>query len=137
MEFWKDKSKNQLDPELFSAKAEELAKEINADRQHSRGKAVNKPTQIRNFYEEVLRFDNMLKTKPDDFDNILPYLKMINAKVAYAVGRELVTIKFKNFITSSLNQVKDKADFDAFAGLFEAFMGYYKFHYESSQGGRR
>jgi CRISPR-associated protein Csm2 len=137
MEFWKDKSKNQLDPELFSAKAEELAKEINADRQRSRGKAINKPTQIRNFYEEVLRFDSMLKTKPEDFDNILPYLKMINAKVAYAVGRELVTNKFKDFITSSLNQVKDKADFDAFAGLFEAFMGYYKFHYEISQGGRR
>ena len=137
MEFWKDKSKNQLDPELFSAKAEELAKEINADRQRSRGKAINKPTQIRNFYEEVLRFDSMLKTKPEDFDNVLPYLKMINAKVAYAVGRELVTNKFKDFITSSLNQVKDKADFDAFAGLFEAFMGYYKFHYEISQGGRR
>ena len=142
MEFWKDKSRNQLDPELFSKKAEEIAKEINAERLQSRGKA-NKPTQIRNFYEEVLRFDSMLKTSPGEFDNILPYLKMINAKVAYAVGRDLVTSKFKDFISNSLKQVKDKEDFNAFAGLFEAFMGYYKFYCEKkeqrqfSQGGRR
>ena len=101
MEFWKDKSRNQLDPELFSTKAEEIAKEINAERLQSRGKA-NKPTQIRNFYEEVLRFDSMLKTSPGEFDNMLPYLKMINAKVAYAVGRDLVTSKFKDFISNSL-----------------------------------
>lgn len=141
MEFWKDKSKKQLDPELFSAKAEELAIKINAEQKQSRGKA-NKPTQIRNFYEEVLRFDSMLKTSSDEFDNMLPYLKMINAKVAYAVGRDLVTNGFKDFISTSLNQVRDKDDFVAFAGLFEAFMGYYKFYYEKeqrpfSQGGRR
>lgn len=141
MEFWNDKNKNQLDPELFSTKAEELAKEINAERLENRGR-VNKPTQLRNFYEEVLRFDSMLKTKPEDFDNILPYLKMINAKVAYAVGRDLVSKGFKDFISSSLNQIKDKEDFDAFAGLFEAFMGYYKFYCEKeqrqfTQGGRR
>lgn len=140
MEFWKDKSRDQLDPELFSAKAEKLAKEINGEQQRSKG--ANKPTQIRKFYEEVLRFDGMLKTNPNDFDNILPYLKMINAKVAYAVGRDLVTKGFKDFISTSLNQVKDKADFDAFAGLFEAFMGYYKFYVEKgesqfAQGGRR
>lgn len=133
MEFWKDKSKNQLDPELFSAKAEELAKEINADRQNTKNKEVNKSTQIRNFYEEVLRFDSMLKTKPDDFDNTLPYLKMINAKVAYATGRGLVTNSFKKFISNSLKQVNDKEDFEAFAGLFEAFMGYYKYY---EKGGR-
>lgn len=141
MEFWKDKSKKLLDPELYSTRAEELAKVIYGEQQQSRGKA-NKPTQIRKFYEEVLRFDSMLKTKPEDFDSILPYLKMINAKVAYAVGRDLVSRGFKDFISTSLNQVKDKEDFDAFAGLFEAFMGYYKFYAEKgerqfTQGGRR
>lgn len=139
--FWKDKSKKQIDAELFSDKANKLAEDIYKEQQQSRGKA-NKPTQIRKFYDEVLRFDSMLKTNPTDFDNILPYLKMLNAKVAYAMGRDLVSKGFKDFISTSLNQIKDKDDFDAFAGLFEAFMGYYKFYDEKgetlfSQGGRR
>lgn len=139
--FWKDKSKKQIDAELFSDKANKLAEDIYKEQQQSRGKA-NKPTQIRKFYDEVLRFDSMLKTNPADFDNILPYLKMLNAKVAYAMGRDLVSKGFKDFISTSLNQIKDKDDFDAFAGLFEAFMGYYKFYDEKgetlfSQGGRR
>ena len=72
----------------------------------------------------VLRFQGILKINPTEFDNILPYLKMLNAKAAYAMGRDLVSKGFKDFISNSLNQVKDKDDFDAFAGLFEAFIGY-------------
>lgn len=141
IKFWRDKSKKQIDTELFSDKANKLAEDIYKEQQQSRGKA-NKPTQIRKFYDEVLRFDSMLKTNPADFENILPYLKMLNAKAAYAMGRDLVSKGFKDFISTSLNQIKDKDDFDAFAGLFEAFMGYYKFYDEKgetllNQGGRR
>lgn len=140
MEFWKDKNKKQLDSELFSARAEDWAKKIHGEQGRGRGK--NKPAQIRKFYEEVLRFDGMLKTNPGDFDNILPYLKMINAKVAYAMGRDLISTSFKDFISNSLKQVKDRDDFNVFKSLFEAFIGYYKFYDEKgerqfSQGGRR
>ncbi|MCF6149115.1 MAG: type III-A CRISPR-associated protein Csm2 [Candidatus Kuenenia sp.] len=139
--FWKDKGRRLIDPDLFSGRADELAKEIYTEQKQSRGKA-NKPSQIRKFYDEVIRFDSMLKTNPADFENILPYLKMLNAKAAYAMGRDLVSKGFKDFIATSLNQVKDKNDFDAFAGLFEAFIGYYKFYDKkgetvSTQGGRR
>ncbi|MBI4378135.1 MAG: type III-A CRISPR-associated protein Csm2 [Nitrospinae bacterium] len=138
VKFWKDKAKKQIDSELFSSKAEVLAKEIFNEGNNK----TNKPTQIRKFYDEVLRFDSMLKTNPAVFENILPYLKMLNAKAAYSMGRDLVSKGFKEFISASLNQIKDKDDFDAFAGLFEAFMGYYKFYDEkgerqSFQGGRR
>lgn len=138
VKFWKDKTKKQLDPDLFSSKAEGLAQKI----YYEGNNKTNKPTQIRKFYDEVLRFDSMLKTNPKEFDNILPYLKMLNAKAAYAMGRDLVSKGFKDFISTSLNQIKDKDDFDAFAGLFEAFVGYYKFYDEkgerqTSQGGRR
>ena len=140
VQLWKDPSKKLLDPDLFSEKAEELAKEIYKEQKENRGKA-NKPSQIRKFYDEVLRFDSMLKINPAEFENILPYLKMLNAKAAYAMGRDLVSKGFKDFISGSLNQIKDKDDFDAFAGLFEAFMGYYKFYDEKgeslSQGERR
>lgn len=138
VKFWKDKDRKLIDPDLFSGKADTLAKNIYDEARNK----LNKPTQIRKFYDEVLRFDSMLKTNPADFENILPYLKMLNAKAAYAMGRDLVSKGFKDFISNSLNQIKDKDDFDAFASLFEAFMGYYKFYDEKgetliTQGGRR
>ncbi|MEP9412476.1 MAG: type III-A CRISPR-associated protein Csm2 [Candidatus Brocadia sp.] len=139
IKFWKDKDRKLIDTDLFSIKADTLAKKIYDE---ARNNKLNKPTQIRKFYDEVLRFDSMLKTNPADFENILPYLKMLNAKAAYAMGRDLVSKGFKDFISNSLNQIKDKDDFDAFASLFEAFMGYYKFYDEKGesllqQGGRR
>ena len=139
--FWKDKVRKLIDPDLFSSKAEKLAEEIYREQKESKGKA-NKPSQIRKFYDEVLRFDTDLKTNPAEFENMLPYIKMLNAKAAYAMGRDLVSKGFKDFISASLNQIKDKDDFDAFAGLFEAFMGYYKYYDEKgetlfTQGGRR
>ncbi len=135
--FWKDKGKKQIDPDLFSAKADAIAKIIYDERSNK----MNKPTQIRKFYDEVLRFDSILKVNPAEFENLLPYLKMLNAKAAYAMGRDLVSKGFKDFISSSLRQIDDKDDFNAFSGLFEAFMGYYKFYDEKgeilSAGGRR
>ncbi len=127
IKFWKDKSKKLLEPELFSLIAEDWAKNV----KDSNGKdRKNKPTQIRKFYDEVIRFNSIVETNPDEFDNILPYLKMLNAKAAYAVGRKLVSDEFKQFISESLLQIKDKDDFIAFVGLFESFIGYYKFYYE-------
>jgi CRISPR-associated protein Csm2 len=126
-----------LDPELFSVKAEKLAEDVFGGQLRSNGKA-NKPTQIRKFYDEVLRFDGILKTIPSDqqkeeFEKLLPYLKMLNAKAAYAMGRDLVTKEFKDFLSQSLIQIKNKDDFDIFAGLFEAFMGFYKYFDEKGE----
>ena len=58
---------------------------------------------------------------------------MLNAKAAYAMGRDLISISFKDFISTSLNRIKDVDDFEVFAGLFEAFMGYYKFYDEKGE----
>lgn len=138
IKFWKDKSAKKIDPDLFSSRAELLAKEILEESSNK----TNKLTQIRKFYDEILRFNNIVKTNPNEFDNLLPYLKMLNAKAAYAMGRDLVSKGFKDFISTSLYQVNDKDDFEVFSELFEAFIGYYKFYVEkegrqSPQGGRR
>ena len=124
LKLWKDKSKKLLEPDLFSVKAENLAKKVSDEG----GDRVNKPSQIRKFYDEVIRFKSEIKINPSEFSERLPYLQMLNAKAAYASGRNLVSNSFKDFISSALSQVKDKDDFDAFSGFFEAFMGYYKFY---------
>ena len=147
IKFWTSDGK--IDSELFSSKAEKLAETV-FDGQLRNSKA-NKPTQLRKFYDEVMRFDSMLKSVPpdkqnDEFEKILPYLKMLNAKAAYAMGRDLVTKEFKDFIAQSLSQVNNRNDFEVFNGLFEAFMGFYKYYDEkgerpqreySNKGGRR
>jgi len=134
IDFWKDKSKKQIHPELFSNKAEELAKLISSESNDR----TNAPTQIRKFYDEAIRFDGIIKSKPEDFEALLPYIKMLNAKAAYAHGREsggkpLVSRGFKDFISNSLKKVNDKEDFEVFSSFFEAFMGFYKLSYEENK----
>ncbi|WP_449243781.1 type III-A CRISPR-associated protein Csm2 [Desulfobacca acetoxidans] len=124
---WKDKGKKTVDPFLFSTQAEALAKDLAADSERSRNKA-NKRTQLRRFYDEVLRLDSEAKTRPEQWDNILPRLHMLTAKAAYARGRELVSENFVNFIRNSINQISHQDDLVVFANFFEALMGFYRLH---------
>jgi CRISPR-associated protein Csm2 len=125
---WKDKSNRLIDPLLFSQTAEKFAEQMS--READRGK-VNKRTQLRKFYEEVLNFRDMAQKKPGDWHSILPLVQMITAKVAYAKGRKLVSDGFVSFVRSGVNQVKDPEDLNVFATFFEAFMAFYRI-YESN-----
>ncbi|MGD0489863.1 MAG: type III-A CRISPR-associated protein Csm2 [Syntrophorhabdales bacterium] len=134
IKFWRDKSKKLIDPELFSGHAEDLARAV-ASESNDR---TNAPTQIRKFYDQVVRFDSIVKTNPEEFDILIPYIKMLNAKAAYAHAREsggnpLISQGFREFITRSLEKVNDRDDFEVFASFFEAFMGFYKLLYEQKK----
>ncbi|MCK8603004.1 type III-A CRISPR-associated protein Csm2 [Desulfoferrobacter suflitae] len=118
--FYKDKKNRKLRPELFSQTAEQLAERISqADRS-------NKRTQLRKFYDEVVRLNMQTKANAREWDNILPYVNMLIAKGAYAEGRKLVTGEFVKFMKDSIGQIEQPEDLDVFANLFEAFMGFYK-----------
>lgn len=119
--FYKDESKRTLKPDLFSTRAEELAKELSQS-----GERFNKRTQLRKFYDEVLRLNAITKTSPQDWENTLPYVNMLIAKATYAEGRNLVTHDFVEFMRKSIGQLKDPEDLEVFASFFEAFMGFYK-----------
>ena len=124
---WKDKENKIIDPELFSTKAELFAKTMAYDCEKSR-KRKNKRTQIRKFYDEVLKLNMEAKTRTADWNNILPLVNMITAKAAYAKGRELISENFLNFIRSSVEQVKAPEDLTVFANFFEAFYGFYRLY---------
>lgn len=132
--FWKDRSKGQINPDLFSTEAELLANLVYKEST----KKLNNPTQIRKFYDEVLRF----KSNTDEFEVLLPYIKMLNAKAAYAMGRDLISKSFKDFISTSIKEIESRGDFEVFANFFEAFIGFYKYNVEkverpNQRGGRR
>jgi CRISPR-associated protein Csm2 len=125
IEFWKDKNEQIIDPKLYSDTAEELAKKIsNVDRK------VNKTTQIRKFYDEVLRLNIEAKTDTDDkkWNTLESLVNMLVAKAAYAQGRKLVSDGFVSFMRDSVKQIQDKNDLNIFANFFEAFMGFYKLY---------
>lgn len=53
---------------------------------------------------------------------------MLNAKAAYAKGRNHVTENFVRLISHCLNQVDDIETLRNFKLFFEAFLGFYKLH---------
>lgn len=120
--FYKDKEKRILNPKLFSETAMGWAEKI-----HDRGgKYANKRSQLRKFFDEVIRLNALTRSNPRDWDNILPYVNMLIAKVAYAQGRGKVTQEFVDLIKGCIDQVHEDRDLDVFANFFEAFIGFYR-----------
>ncbi|MDX9745945.1 MAG: type III-A CRISPR-associated protein Csm2 [Syntrophales bacterium] len=132
VEFYKDKGEGIINAKLFSNIAEQVAQKI-AESGQTRTKDGNirldrnKRTQIRKFYDEVVRLNGTVKSNPDDWDNVLPYINMLIAKAAYAKGRNrLVTDEFVNLLKGCIEQVETPRDLDVFANFFESFMGFYR-----------
>ena len=88
----------------------------------------NKRTQIRKFYDEVVRLNSLAnnKTNPEEWDNVLPYVNMLIAKAAYAQGRNSVTPDFVDLMKNCIKEVREKKDLEVFANFFESFMGFYR-----------
>lgn len=126
IEFWKDRDNRIIDPELFSTRAETFAIEIARDNQNSRG--VNKRTQIRKFFDEIVSLNMQAKTSSHGWESILPLVHMVTAKAAYAKGRKLISDNFLNFIKDSVNQIEGPQDLDIFNSFFESFIGFYRLH---------
>lgn len=124
--FWENRDSGKIAPELYSTRAEALAKKMADDNRRSR--RVNKRTQVRKFYDEVVRLDSISAARPTEWDNVAPLVHMLVAKAAYAHGRDLVSNGFADFIRSSIRQVEKPKDLSLFANFFEAFMGFYRLH---------
>ncbi len=132
IELWKDRENRTIDPVLFSNKAEALAELLDDDYRKSR-KKLNKLSQIRKFYDEVVRLNMAAKNKDAKWDSIHPMVNMVIAKTAYAKGRNLISDNFLSFIRSSIKQIKTPEDLAVFAHLFEAFYGFYKYLIEKKK----
>ncbi|MDD3376685.1 MAG: type III-A CRISPR-associated protein Csm2 [Candidatus Riflebacteria bacterium] len=133
--FWEDRGKKVLKKELFSQTAENSAKLV-VDKSSD---ALNNPTQLRRFFDEIISFEAkyklaFAKTSSQEDRNLLfkrqlPFLHMIVPKVKYAEARKLVTKDFTQIITEAIAQINEPEDIKVFTSFFEAFMGHYKFHF--------
>ncbi len=149
VKYFKDKSKGIVNEELFSSVAEEIAKKFGQSEKKSLGKdrkgkektknLSNSKSQIRKFYDEVLRnkviIESMSSSQDSsreeyeiiverEFRKRLPYIKMLKAKVTYAYVREKITSDFKKFIEENIDSIRDWEDFKVFCDFFEAVVAY-------------
>lgn len=117
------KTGEKLDPELFNTVAQQAAQRIAGDDPR---KTDNKPTQLRKFYDEIVLWDNKVLMHPEKFDEYLPFIRMLNAKAAYAKGRKLVDDNYVRLLNNGLQQVTNAETLHTFKLFMEAFMGFYK-----------
>jgi len=115
------------DGELFNETALYWAEKIGT------GKGGVQNTQIRKFYNQVLNLYQKSKLMEDEEfqSDLLPFVKMLNSKVAYAStrnsgGGKIVNKEFVDMMTSCINQVANKKDLDTFKLFFEAVIGFHK-----------
>ena len=119
--------------DLFSEVAQETAGII------ARDDKKNKPTQLRRFYDEIIMWDTRINTQPtkekrdEVFNESLPFIRMMNAKVAYAKGRDLVNDDYLNLLNHCLKEVNDPESMRHFKLFMEAFMGFYKLEESESK----
>jgi len=98
---------------------------------NSGGSHKNKSTQLRKYYDELLMWEQKIKQNSANYADYLPLIKMINAKVAYAEGRSLVSKEFVELMRHCLKELTDKPEsFKTCKLFFEAFMGFYKYEEE-------
>jgi len=119
------------DIELFNETAKEWADAICNDNKKRNGDCGVKSTQLRNFYDKVLEYHMKVETKKEDFRDILPFVKMLNSKVEYALHRKseggtLVNKTFAEMMKSCITQVDSPEKLRNFKLFFEAVLGFYK-----------
>jgi CRISPR-associated protein Csm2 len=110
-----------LNPELFNNIAKQAAQAVSAaDRNR------NKVTQLRRFYDELVLWEMRTAQHPGKFDEYLPFIRMLNAKAAYAEGRKLVDRTFVDLLAQTLRETTSAETFATCKLFWEAFMGFYK-----------
>ena len=131
IQLWKNKAAKEVEPKLFSTLAEEQAKQLSNDGKDSKGKdKLNKSSQLRRFFDEVVRLNDMAKSrqKPVPMSLVLPSLHMLIAKASYAQGRDLVSPSFVTLMRDSIDQIQDREDLQVFTHFFEAVIAFYKLY---------
>jgi len=116
---------SEISIELFDEVANKTAKAISDTQKREQ----NSHTQLRKFYDEIVMWNDKLQGKNDDeYAKSLPFIKMINAKVAYAKGRKHVDEHFVELMSHCMKQLNNsnKDTFIHFKLFMEAFMGFYK-----------
>ncbi len=92
----------------------------------SKDSKLNKPTQIRKYYDYCKNLESILKIK-NDFNCILSELYQLIPLANNAMNKGHISVSFKDFLEINLNQaVKSEKNFiEGFIPHFQSLIGYY------------
>ena len=85
-------------PDLFSEKAERAAETVSAA-----AKEINKASQLRRFYDELVMWQEKVGNDVARFNESEPFIRMLKAKAAYAKGRGHVDANFRALFDRLIN----------------------------------
>ena len=110
-------------PELLNEEAEKIARSFL--KKDDRGKQVGvTSSQLRRYFGEVKSLERQV---------VKPKVKMLRAKVAYGVGRDIKNsyrlesqyTNLQEYLSDCIQDIEEKNEFLAFAQQFEAVVGFY------------
>lgn len=113
---------------LFADIAQEAARTIAAA---GAGK-TNKSSQLRKFYDELVMwhdrvaFEKTADARAAKYRELAPFIKMMNAKVAYARGRGHVDQNFEQLFSHLIRQIACPATLKNAKLFMEAVLGFLK-----------
>ena len=115
---------NDKSAEIFSDIAQRAAKHIKTN------KNVNKTTQLRKFYDELTMWTDRVQlvreNKQGKFQELIPFIKMLKAKGAYAEGRKHVDKSFSEVFNRCIDQINNVETLRDAKLFMEAVMGFCK-----------
>ena len=92
----------------------------------------NKSTQLRKFYDELVMwhdrvaFEKTADARAAKYRELAPFIKMMNAKVAYACGRNHVDKNFESLFSHLIRQIACPATLKHAKFFMEAVLGFLK-----------
>lgn len=92
----------------------------------------NKPSQLRKFYDELvmwhdkLAFEKTADARAAKYRELAPFIKMMNAKAAYAKGRGHVDQNFEQLFSHLIRQIACPATLKNAKLFMEAVLGFLK-----------
>ena len=115
------KESDAIHPDLFDKTAKRAAETVAKCKRE-----LNKSTQLRRFYDELVMWEEKIRSDESKFNEHLPFVRMIKAKVAYAKGRKLVDGAYVDLLGQTIDFIKSPEDMRIAKLFLEAFMGFYK-----------
>lgn len=125
---------------LFSDIASEAAEKIrvfyDVNKNKMDLKEKNKSTQIRKFYDELVMWNDRVhqekdeKTRQTKYFELIPFIKMLKAKVAYAEGRKHIDSDFREIFNQCIDEINSPQTLRIAKLFMESVMGYCKYNEE-------
>lgn len=112
---------------LFADIAQQAARSL-----RDSGGDRNKSTQLRKFYDELVMwhdrvaFEKTADARAAKYRELAPFIKMMNAKVAYACGRGHVDKNFESLFSHLIRQIACPATLKHAKFFMEAVLGFLK-----------